>query len=112
LTVDSNDEYNGLGQLVKSTTYESNGEVQHYSVYEYGINGNRARAATYNSDNILIAYLLYDADGRATERRNYNLDGTLYMQTVFEYDDRGDISEIIAFDANGNEISRVIHSGY
>ena len=105
-------EYNELRQLVKITHHGANGEVVQYAIHEYDINGIMGETTVFSPDDKIISYALHDEDGRATEKKIFNLDGTLFLHTTYEYDEKGDLAAIITFDADGNEINRVVYSGY
>lgn len=117
-------QYNDRGDIVKTASFDADGNVMNESVYEYEYNADGSIAF------MMIYAYKYDADGNRTQMRTYDFDvlvseteymieadtGFSYMckmteflqdgtKTVYEYDSNEDLVKTTHYDANGKEIS-------
>ena len=102
-------EYGQNNREEKCTDYEvdiKTGEelIKKYSLYEYDENNNCIAGNWYDADGNLTSRdeWSYDAEGKRTEHRYCNADGTFSGKQVMIYDDSGDNIGYKEYDGNGN----------
>lgn len=87
------------GNKLYSTAFDDNGSVK----TTYGDGNNIVRSETFDRDGNSVGYteMQYDENGRAVGSATYKGDGTLVMTSVFEYAENGSKSKILMYDAEG-----------
>ncbi len=92
------------GRLIKSTNYDTAGNVAGYSVSEYNDDGLLVRINRYDSNDILLDYYTYDYNDKAQAVRYsaYNSDNNLLRYTLFEFNEKGLIQTEKYYDGNDN----------
>ena len=94
--------YDEAGNRTGEVFYDLDGTVEYRSSYTYE-NGLVVREDTYDSDGALRDYWLYEYDGqgRRIKRSNYDTDGSLNYYQTWEYNEDGHVSVYTAYDENG-----------
>lgn len=77
-------EYDEMGNEIKTTWYDTNGNVSGYYIYEYDSDGNPLRMDNCDVDGTIREYgiWLYDDNGKFIGQEYYNADGSLQFSTV------------------------------
>lgn len=132
-------EYDVLGQVIKETEYDVNGEIESVTLYkwdsvgnplsemrydasgnllfgeeyEYHSNGEVKKRTDYGISGRLSAVLQYDDAGIMTQREQwyYNGDGILQSKAVWLFDGEKEVS-YMKYDAFGNILSGVEYEYY
>lgn len=84
-------EYNSAGEMVSSTTYNSDGGISGYSEYEHNDAGQNVRSVFYSESGESTGMLIneYDNAGNMTCRKRYDGNGGLLLCELYEYDSAG-----------------------
>lgn len=97
-------ELNSLGNEVKRSYYNGNGELEWEKHYEYDAQGNQISDKRYYGDGSIYMWREkeYDAQGKEISWTEYNLDREIIRRTEFNYDVNGNPTQVIYYDADGN----------
>lgn len=100
-TLSNLDEWNNLGQHVKTSYYDETGALDRAYVSEYDQNGNKIAFKCYDSEGNLEYYLVSEFDDLGKETREiwYRADGT--KRSVSEYNDLGQEVKYSSYDEDG-----------
>jgi len=95
------------GNITNFSSYNSNGDLEHYDVREYTEDGKFKAGYHYTSDGRLISSrdCLHDSSGNCVEWRNYSPKGVLLRKTVNEYDSNGNIIKSFSYNSSGEILS-------
>lgn len=96
--------YNAAGQLSEAMGLEPNGNTSGRLVFKYDESGSITEKSWYNSAGELGGKYIYNYDGSIiTEEIKLRSDGEKEFSFKYMYDNKGNISEIIKYDINGNK---------
>ena len=102
-------QYDSSGNQVRDETYGADGTLESYAVYKYGSDGKQSRDEYYGADGTLTFFLTYeyDGEGNRVRQKNYRADGTLYY--MLEYDSSGNNVRDESYDENGTLESYTVY---
>lgn len=86
------------GNISKSETFGTEGELLGYSQMEYGEDGKTSGSVTYNGNGEAVMKTVYEYNGdKVSKIYMYNADGTLFQTGVY-----GEDGKLTLYDKNGN----------
>ena len=95
--------FNLDGNPVEEIHYNSEGDVDVKSTYEYDEEGDKVESTTYNSVSGIenkVTYE-YDDDGNEVESITYNSDGSIERKFASEFNEDGNKDEMNIYDSDG-----------
>lgn len=99
-------EYDSRGNEVKLIQYNWDASIGYYGIYQYDNQGNRVKVIWYNSDESIDYYYTYEYDGQGNriKRIRYNSDGSRAWIWCYEdeYDSQGNQIKKIRYNSDGS----------
>lgn len=99
-------EYDTVGNMTKMIIYDSNSSLIHWYEYEYNATNSMTKRIDYSSDGCIYGGMeyQYDAEDNMTQLIYYNSDDNIFVQSVFEYDITGNKTKMTNYDSDGHSM--------
>lgn len=87
--------YDGKGNQIENTQYDSRGELKGKGIYKYDEKGKMTEEVDYDSQGKLTGWTTYEYDetGNMIEEASYYSEGKLMWKTAYKYDRKGNMVE-------------------
>ncbi len=107
--LDSTKEYSRRGELIKETIFDSKALPLSWKTYSYDTDGNVTEKTAYTSTGAIDTRATYKyLSGKLQNELDYDSNGKLVYKSVVKYNDAGNETEEVFYDASGNAAASVI----